>query len=317
MKKKYTVNDFIPFIQADYILKGSKNRSVDNIKTLTEATEDSLIFISGSNKSTEKNIYETNAGIIICDKKISLLEKKLQDKCVIQVGNPKLIFARIGKKFFDRYKVTPEIHKTALIHKNAKIGKNVYIGPYTYIGNCTIGDNSVIQAHCYVYDYVSIGKNVIILNDCVIGLEGVGYVQNEKGEYESFPEVGSVIIEDDVHIGANTMVDRGSLGNTVLKKGAKIGNGVQIGHNVTIGKNTIVTAHSVIAGSMTVGDNAFIAPNTSTNGHLQIGDRTFIGTGSVVTQNIPDGERWFGSPARPIQEFNIIEKKLKNLTQKK
>ncbi|MFA6455573.1 MAG: UDP-3-O-(3-hydroxymyristoyl)glucosamine N-acyltransferase, partial [Bacteroidota bacterium] len=166
---------------------------------------------------------------------------------------------------------------------------------------------------CYIYDNVRIGKNVIIQAGAVIGGDGYGYSRNDKGEFEKFPHVGAVLIEDDVEIGANTCVDRGTLGNTIIREGAKIDNLVHIAHNVTVGKHAAVIAQSMIGGSTVIGDYGWIAPSASLMNGIKIGSKVTVGLGAVVTKNIPDGETWAGVPAQPLRDFVSIQKKLKEL----
>ena len=142
---------------------------------------------------------------------------------------------------------------------------------------------------------------------------GFGYSRNEEFEFEKFPHVGGVIIEDNVEIGANTCIDRGALGNTVIKTGTKIDNLVHIGHNCVIGKHCAIIANSMLGGSVVIKDYSWIAPSASILNQLSIGEKVTIGLGSVVNKSVPDGETWMGVPAKPLKEFADIQKAMKKL----
>lgn len=315
--QKISVTKILNSISSKYYIKGdSRGRIITNVKPITDADLDSLVFVSSLNREKKEIIGKTKAKVIICDDSIDIDKKLLKEKLFIIVDNPRLVFLRIVKRFFGNPPPKWGIHLTASVHPCAKIDKKIYLGPFCYIGRCTIGKGTIIYGHCYIYDGVKIGKNVIIHAGCIIGADGFGYEKNEKGEWEHFPQIGGVIIEDNVEIGANTCIDRGALGNTVIGEGTKIDNLVHIAHNVVLGKRVFITAKVIIAGSTTVGDDTYIAPNVSINDRLKIGKNNFIGTGSVVTKNIPDGEIWVGSPARPIEEFRQIQRKIKNLLKK-
>ena len=190
------------------------------------------------------------------------------------------------------------IHPSAVIHPEAQIGKKVYVGPFSYIGKAQIGDNVTIWGHVNINDNVIIGNNVEIHSGCIIGEIGSGFTKNEHGEYVKFPHIGGVILEDHVEVGALTYINRGSLSDTKICRGAKIGNAVCIGHNVYIGENSMVIANSVVAGSAIVGKNCRIAHSCSIRNGIRLGDRVFIGMGSVVTSDCPDGVTLFGNPAK-------------------
>ena len=171
----------------------------------------------------------------------------------------------------------------------------------------------MIHGNIFIYDQVSIGSDVTIHSGTVVGADGFGYEKDENGEVFKFPHIGGVIIENDVEIGANTCIDKGSLGNTLIKRGAKIDNLVHIAHNVEIGENTFVIANAMVGGSTKIGDNAWIAPSVSLMNGISIGKDVTIGMSSLVTKAIPDGETYAGSPAKPLKEFLETQRKIKNL----
>jgi UDP-3-O-[3-hydroxymyristoyl] glucosamine N-acyltransferase len=280
----------------NYKLIGNKAKYFSNVKVITEANEDSLAWISPSKPDKQQLLEQTSAGVIICDSTLNF-ENLSENKCCIVVENPKLEFLRVVNKLFV-HKKQPEIHPTAIINKEAKIGINVNIGPYTIIGNCTIGDSTSIESNCRIFDNVLIGNNVTIHTGAVIGSEGFGYSKQSNGESEHFPHIGGVIIEDNVDIGANTCIDRGSLGNTIIGQGVKIDNLVHIAHNVVVEKNAYIIANAMIGGSTKIGESSWVAPGASLRDSIVIGKFATVGLGAVVTKNIPDGEIWMGNPAK-------------------
>ncbi len=289
-----------------------ENRFFTNAKPILEAESDTIVWINPTRKDKQELLEKTRADIIICDNSIHLSEVLRQNKLFIIVENPKLCFIRIVDALFSQ-KPLYGIHPTAYIHPEAHVHPETYIGPFTFIGKSEIDQDSVIYGHCYIYDNVTIRKHVIIHAGTVIGADGFGYTRNEKGEFEKFPHIGGVLIEEDVEIGANTCIDRGTLGNTIIRKGAKIDNLVHIAHNVTIGQHATVIAHAMIGGSTIIEDFSWIAPSAALRDGLIIGAKSTVGLGAVVTKNVPAGETWTGSPAKPLSEFLEIQKKLKNL----
>jgi len=190
------------------------------------------------------------------------------------------------------------IHPTAIVDERAVVGEGVSIGAYTVIGECTIGDGVRIGSHCRIKDGAVIGKRVTIADGVIIGGDGFGFVKQKGGEPFRFPHVGSVIIEDDVEIGSNTCIDRGTLGSTIIRFCAKIDNLVHIAHNVDVGARTMIAANAMIGGSTVLGEDVWIAPSVTARDGLSIGDKSFIGLGAVLTKSVPEGEVWAGSPAR-------------------
>ncbi len=193
------------------------------------------------------------------------------------------------------------IHPTAIIHPEAIISEKIFVGPNTVIGKCVIGDETIIYGNCYIFDNTTIGKNVTIMPNTTIGGTGYGYEKNEENEFELFPHIGGVQIENNVDIGANTCIDRGTLGNTIIGSGSKIDNLVHIAHNVAIGKNCAIIAHSMIGGSTIINDNSWVAPSSCLRDGISIGKNSIVGLGAVVVKTIPENETWIGNPAKKIE----------------
>lgn len=291
----FSFEEIEPFLGTGYRITGNKNLiAFDKVLPINQADKFSLSWLKPTADNPEEIIAASKSRIILC-----ALEKDIHpadNKVLIQVDNPRLIYLRIVKGLFVQ-KTVYGIHPSAIINREAVISDKVYIGPNTVIEKCIIGDNVIIHGNCFLFDKVTIGNNVTIMPNTTIGGVGFGYERNEVGEFEFFPHLGGVIIEDNVDIGANTAIDRGTLANTVIGSGTKIDNLVHISHNVTIGKNCAIIAHAMIGGSTIIGDDSWVAPTTSIRDGLHIGKNTVIGLGAVVLKNIPDNEIWFGNPA--------------------
>jgi UDP-3-O-[3-hydroxymyristoyl] glucosamine N-acyltransferase len=283
-----------------------------NITDLTNACEGSLIWVASNNNNALEVIKSTKATYIICGENVDSTVA-FEDKLIIRAKNPRLFFIQILNDFLELLPKVSEIHSTAVIDSESIIGKNVSIGANSVIGKCEIGDDTIIGANVTINDRCVIKKRVKINSGTVIGADGFGYHKLDDGTLLKFPHIGSVLIEDDVEIGANTCIDRATLGITHLKKGVKIDNLVHIAHNVIIGENSTIIALSMIGGSTRIGDNTWIAPSVALRDGLIIGADCMIGMGSIVTKNIPDGETWLGNPAKNLHEFLELQKKLKSI----
>ncbi len=241
-------------------------------------------------------------------------------KPLIRVKNPKLSFLVIYNKFKTREARNAFVHPTAVVSTSANIGNNVWIGPGVVVeDNVTIGDHAIVESnsvakkgsnigafsHIYpnvtLYENTKLGKNVTLHAGAVIGSDGFGYVK-DSGTIYKFPQLGSVIIEDSVEIGANTTIDRGSLSDTVIGSGTKIDNLCQIAHNVKIGKNMLMAAQCGISGSTVIGNDVTIGGQAGAADNLVIGDNVIIGAGSAVIGNVKSGSIVWGFPARPIAQ---------------
>jgi UDP-3-O-[3-hydroxymyristoyl] glucosamine N-acyltransferase len=312
--KNILLNDILNILPQGYRVGGiTDNIFFNNVKPIEEANDESLVWIKGKKENKQELVEKTRAIIIICDSNLVISPELAARKCFIIVDNPKLIFLRIAEQFFVR-KRKYGLHPSAIIDPEAEISPNCYIGPLTYIGKSKIGENTFIDGNCFIYDNVTIGNNVRVQAGTVIGSDGYGYQRNEKLEFEKFPHIGGVIIENNVDIGSNTCIDRGALGNTIIKEGAKIDNLVHIAHNVVIGKHCAVIANAMLGGSVIIADYSWVAPSASILNQVSIGEKVTVGMAAVVTKNIPDGETWTGVPAKPLKEFIESQRTIKNLT---
>lgn len=307
---QFSIQEVLDILRDEqYRCEASTPCIITNAATLVDASENSLVWIKPGNEK-HKQISDLKASLIICNEEAFEKIGLKPGRSYIMVKEPKRIFSKIVNKLFIR-RPKPGVHPTAFIHPEAKIGKDCSIGPFSYIGKCTIGEGSTVYGNCYLYDNVHIGSEVVIHAGVVIGSDGFGYAKNKEGEAEKFPHIGGVVIGDRVEIGSNTCIDRGALGNTIVKDGVKIDNLVHVAHNVVIGENAFITANAMIAGSTTIGSGAWIAPSASLLQQLNIGKNSTVGAGAVVTKNVPEGEVWTGVPARPLKEFLTLQKKMK------
>jgi UDP-3-O-[3-hydroxymyristoyl] glucosamine N-acyltransferase len=258
-------------------------------------------------------------------------------KVLIQVSNPRAAFAKVLALFFPPLKFQAGVHPTAVVAKTGSVDRSAYVGPGCIIADrVRIGPRSVLQAgnhigadsvlgedvnifpNVTIYPRTQIGNRVTIHAGTAIGSDGFGYIM-EEGVHRKIPQIGNIIIHDDVEIGANVTIDRGALGSTVIGKGTKIDNLVQIGHNVVIGEHCIVIAQAGIAGSTKVGNYVTIAGQAGIAGHLKIGDGATIGGQSGVNTDIPAGEKWLGTfalPGHQTKRIYLASQRLPDLLQR-
>ncbi len=296
-----TISQIISFIATeDYIIVVDKNFKITGFKPISSAGKGEITFCSALGEKGLKLISSSKASLTICPISLQKYITKTNSSLIF-VEKPRLWFLRCMKRF-TKDKVLRGIHRTAIV-ESREIGKNVYIGPFSYIGkNVTIGDGTMIHGAVHIYGNTSIGKNVIVDSCTVIGADGFGFEKNESQEWEKFPSLGRVQIQDNVEIGANVCIDRGTLENTVIGSGSKIDNLVHIAHNVKIGRNCIIIAQSLVGGSCILEDNVYIAMCASIRDHIKIGRNAVVGMGAVVTKDVPDGATVIGVPARPIKK---------------
>ena len=314
MAVKYYIEDIIPFLLEEDQKIGRKSKDIffTNVVASKHINESSLDWINPSNPKKQKLFNCSKAKIIICDKSIKVTKDVMEKKCIVRANDPKHTFANIVNNIFVEEKKCG-VHETAFVSPEAKLHKTAYIGPFTYIGKAIIGEDTHIHGNCFIYDHVKIGNKVIINAGTVIGSEGYGYVKNKKNNMIKFPHVSGVSIGNNVEIGSNTSIDRGSLSDTIIMDGAKIDNLVHIAHNVVVGKNSAVIANAMIGGSTIIGDNAWIAPSVSILEQLEISKEVIVGVGSVVTKDVAPYSVVAGVPAKTIKmrEDTTTEVRLK------
>jgi len=316
---------------ADHIggeLRGDGRLTLESVASLKNAGPHDLSY---AEEKFEADVGNSAAGCVI------VRSGNWPSKTTIAVRNPKLSFARAAALLLAENTDDTGIHPSATVAPDATIGDRVKIGAGVVIeSGAGIGDASVVEAGCYigkgssigngctlyprvvVYKNVSIGNRVIIHAGAVIGADGFGFVNDGK-EHVKFPQVGKVIIEDDVEIGANTCIDRGSLETTVIRRGVKLDNLIQIAHNVTIGEHTVIAAQTGISGSSTVGAQCLIGGQVGVGEHAHIDDKAIIGgQGGILNgKHVRGGEILWGTPVRPLREFLLQQAYLAQLVKKR
>jgi UDP-3-O-[3-hydroxymyristoyl] glucosamine N-acyltransferase len=292
--------------------EGNPDSCFIHARTLEQADENAIIWIKPRTANARDIITRTPAAIVVCSAGHAAVKEQVPEKGFIVTAAPKLAFIKIVQHYFNR-PPAPGIHPAAHVHPEAVVSPGAYIGPFVYIGKSTVGPGTIIYGHTHIYDNVHIGQNVIIHAGVIIGADGFGYDRNENNEIEKFPHIGGVVIEDNVEVGANTCIDRGTLGNTILRKNCKIDNLVHIAHNVDVGEGAFLIANAMVGGSTVIGANAWIAPSASLMQKLHIGANSTVGMAALVMKNIPDNQTWTGVPARPLREYVALQIGLKKL----
>ena len=299
---KANLSEILKKIGIKYELYGQRNIDliVTGAKPILEAGKNDIVWVSSYSKAPNELVKKTKAVLIVYPKELFDNAELPLDKTYIVVDDSKLAFSKIVREMFYQEQEIG-IDDSAKIHKEAQIDNGVYIGPNCIIGKCKIKNGTVLHGNVFVYDNVEIGENVLVQSGTVIGAEGFGFFKNENNQYEKFPHIGGVIIKKDVEIGSNTVIDRGSLGDTIIGEGTKIDNLVHIAHNVEIGKNVVIIASAEISGSVKIRDNSWIAPGAVVLDRISIGKNVVVGLGAVVIRDIEDNATVVGNPAKRIK----------------
>lgn len=312
-------------------LVGDPNVEIRRVAKIEEAGAGDLTFFA--NPKYEKHIASTKASAILVSKGFDTARMAASRLVFIKVPDPYVAFLQILKR------ITPMpdpfskgIHASALVPASAKLGlgvslgahvvlgENVVVGTNTKIGHgCVLGDgssvgeNSVIYPNVSVYHGCQIGNRVILHAGAVVGSDGFGFAPRNDGTYEKIPQLGIVVIEDDVEVGANCTIDRATMGRTLLKRGVKLDNMVHIAHNVIVGENTVIAAQTGISGSTKVGKNVVMAGQVGIVGHIEIGDRSVLLAQSGVPKSTEPGKTYFGTPAKEHRRAMRIEAVIRSL----
>jgi UDP-3-O-[3-hydroxymyristoyl] glucosamine N-acyltransferase len=313
-------------------IEGNPDIKVNTVAKIEEGQNGALSFLA--NPKYEHYLYTTKSSVVLVNK--NFIPSSKVDATLIKVENAYEAFASLLRLVDQSRPRKKGIHTTAIIEATSKIGSDVYIGPYAYIGeNSVIGDGCSVYPHVFIGDNTKLGKNctinpgVKIYHDClvgesciihagtVIGSDGFGFAPQSENEYMKIPQLGNVIIEDNVEIGANVSIDRATMGSTIIRKGVKLDNLIQIGHNVEVGENTVMAGQSGIAGSAKVGNNCMIGGQVGIAGHIKIANGTKIGAQAGVHSEIKEENTIIiGSPAINYNQFlkcSVIFKKLPEL----
>lgn len=312
-----TAQQIADILEGDII--GNALVSVNKLAKIEEGVSGTITFLS--NPKYNHYIYTTKASIVIVNKTFKPTEPV--NATLILVEDSYLAFTKL-LEYYNQIKLMksgieqPSVISEGVVYgedlylgsfsyigKNTKIGNNVKIYPNSFIGdNVEIGDNTVLYAGSRVYSESIIGKNCVIHSGTIIGSDGFGFAPNNDGTYSKIPQIGNVIIEDDVEIGAGTTIDRATLGSTIIRKGVKLDNQIQIAHNVEIGKHTVIASQTGIAGSTKIGKHCVIGGQVGIVGHITIGDHVKIQAQSGVGRSIENNQVLQGSPAISYNNFS-------------
>ena len=309
---EFTAKQIAQFIQGT--VEGDENATVNTFAKIEEGVNGAISFLA--NPKYTHYIYDTKSSVVLVDETLEL-EKPVENTTIIRVKNARDCVAKLLQMYSAALNPKKSgIDSLAFISPNAKIGENVYVGAFAYIADgAVIGDGTEVYPHSYIGDNVTLGKdckiypNVTIYHGCklgnnvtihagsVIGADGFGFAPNAEGTgYDKIPQIGIVTIEDDVEIGANTCIDRSTMGSTYIRKGVKLDNLVQIAHNDEIGENTVMSAQVGIAGSTKVGQWCMFGGQVGIAGHIEIGDKVFLGAQSGVPGKVKGGQTLIGTP---------------------
>ena len=323
---KFTAEQIAGILEGTVV--GDPNIEVSKLAKIEEGTEGSLTFLA--NPKYKSFIYSTKASITIVNSDFEPEEQITTT--LIKVEDAYKAFSKL-LEYYNQIKLNKSgIEQPSYISDSSTLGENIYVGAFSYIGdnvslganvkifpnsyigdNVTIGDNSIVFSGAKIYSECIIGNNCVINSGAIIGADGFGFVPDEKGEYSKVPQIGNVIIEDNVDIGAATTIDRATLGSTIIRKGVKLDNQIQIAHNVEIGKNTVIAAQTGIAGSTKIGENCQIGGQVGIAGHLTLGNNVRIQAQSGIGRNIKDNETLQGSPSFGYTDWNKSYVYFKNL----
>ena len=298
-------------------VEGDKDAKASSFAKIEEGHEGAISFLS--NKKYLHYIYETKSSVVLVDESLAL--ERNVNCTLIRVKSAYEAVAQLLQLYESMKPRKRGISDLAFIDPTATIGKDCYIGPFAYVGpKCVIGDNSIIHPHAALGDNVIVGKNTeihsnaVIYHDCkvgnrcilhagcVIGADGFGFAPSENG-YDKIPQIGIVTIEDDVEIGANTCVDRSTMGSTFIRNGVKLDNLVQIAHNTDIGANTVMSSQVGVAGSTKVGEWCMFGGQVGISGHITIGNKVMLGAQSGVPGSIKDGQQLIGTPPMEMRSY--------------
>jgi len=308
-------------------ITGETEISISGVAKIEDAQNGELTFLYAD--LFKKFFATTKASAILVKKGF---DKTRSDITYIEVKDPNKAFIKILLTWFKpEFKLegidkSASIHPSAIVGRNVALGKNVVVSANCRIGdnarifhntvlleNVEIGDDTILFQNVSVRENCKIGKRVIIHPGTVIGSDGFGYINDEKGAYIKIPQIGNVVVEDDVELGSNVSIDRAALGSTIVKRGAKIDNLVQIAHNCVVGEDTAISAQSGISGSSKVGNHCILAGQVGLNGHIELCDGVIIAAQSGVPKSINTPGVYFGYPAKELKKAKVTEVHIRNL----
>lgn len=325
---EFTAKQIAEFVEGR--VEGNENAAVNSFAKIEEGREGAISFLS--NPKYLHYIYETRSSVVLINEDVEL--EKAISPTLIRVKNAYESVARLLQLYESMKPKKTGIDTLAFVSPKAKVGKDVYIGAFAYIGdgavigdgtqiypNAYVGDGAEIGVGCLIFPHVSIyqgcrlGNNVTIHSGSVIGADGFGFAPNQEG-YEKIPQIGIVVIEDNVEIGANTCIDRSTMGQTIIRKGVKLDNLIQVAHNCEIGENTVMSAQVGVAGSTKVGSWCMFGGQVGLAGHITVGDKVFLGAQSGIPSSLKGDQTLIGTPPmEPTKYFKsqAIFRKLPDL----
>ncbi|WP_294592288.1 UDP-3-O-(3-hydroxymyristoyl)glucosamine N-acyltransferase [uncultured Bacteroides sp.] len=322
---EFSAKQIATFIQGEIV--GDENATVHTFAKIEEGMPGAISFLS--NPKYTPYIYETQSSIVLVNK--DFVPEHEVKATLIKVDNAYESLAKLLNLYEQSKPKHVGISPLAFIAETAKIGKDVYIAPFACIGdNAEVGDNTVIHPHvtigsgakigsdcilyasCTVYYDCRVGNHCILHSGSVIGADGFGFAPTPDG-YEKIPQIGITILEDNVEIGANTCVDRATMGATIIRKGVKLDNLIQIAHNDEIGANTVMAAQAGVAGSTKVGEWCMIGGQVGLAGHIRVGNKVSLGAQSGVPSNLKDGSQLIGTPPMELKQYfkaSVVQRNL-------
>jgi len=320
-----TVNELAELVNGRVV--GDGRTQIKRIANLDHAREGEIAYVD--NPKMFAAAGESQASCLIVTDAV-----ELPNRTLIKVSNPKLAFSLIGAALHPPVRREPEIHPTAVVAETADIALTAYIGPnvcvgeYTHVGaytrleagvalgaNVTVGDECVLHPNVVLYDDVSVGHRVILHAAVCLGADGFGYVRHDLG-YQKFPQIGTVVIEDDVEIGAHTCVDRAALGCTRIGRGTKLDNMVHVGHNCDIGERVVIAAQTGISGSVVIEDDAVIGGQVGFGDHTRVQKGAVIGSkAGILPGKIVRPGVWWGIPVQPLDQYKRMNAHMNRLPQ--
>jgi len=323
---KFTAAQIAGILEGEVV--GNPDAEVFKLSKIEEGTDGSLTFLA--NPKYANFIYTTAATITIVN--LDFVPDNELTTTLIKVEDAYQSFSKL-LEYYNQVKLMKSgIEQPSVISENVTYGDQLYLGSFSYIGkNVIIGANVKIYPNCFIGDNVTIGDNCIFFagvkiysesvignncnfhSGCVIGSDGFGFAPQDDGAYSKIPQIGNVIIEDNVEVGANTTIDRATLGTTFIRNGVKLDNHIQVAHNVDIGENTVIAAQTGIAGSTKIGSRCMIGGQVGISGHITIGNNVRIQAQAGIAKSIPDGETVQGSPAFNYGDFNKSYVHFRNL----
>jgi UDP-3-O-[3-hydroxymyristoyl] glucosamine N-acyltransferase len=317
---QFTAKQISEFINGT--IEGDEDAKVQELSKIENGKPGSLCFLS--NPKYENFLYSSNASVVIVSQ--DFVPSQKIESTLIKVADPYSAFSVLLEKYNEvaaQMNNHTGIEQPSFIHPTATIGKNVYIAAFSYIAenvkigentkihaqvsiaaDSTIGEDCTINAGVKIYNRTVIGNRVIIHANTVVGSDGFGFAPQPDGTYSKIPQIGNVIIEDDVEIGSNTTIDRATMGSTFIRKGVKLDNLIQIAHNVDVGEHSVVAAQTGISGSSKLGEKSVIGGQVGIAGHLSLAKGTQIGAQAGINFNTTEeNKQWHGSPAQPLRDW--------------